>query len=306
MAGKEQSAPRELIAQVRPTSGPNIPEVAPSIATRWKKFKANKVWHRRIWIFVVLFVISLFSEFIANERPLVIKFDGHYFLPILKTYPETVFGGDFEIAANYRDPFLQKLIEEKGGYIVWPPIRYSYDTHNLDLPTPAPSKPTGLLTEKECAGVITRKGLKSCSDLEYNWLGTDDQGRDVVARLIYGLRLALMIGLAVTLTWLAIVTASRAAFGKGWANAFAAAIATLPTAFANSIVLLTVLGYYGLGLAPTCPSLAEFLYQVETNPWAYWLWISPILTVGVLLVFILLVGGALRAVFGRERITSKA
>jgi ABC-type microcin C transport system permease subunit YejE len=300
VAGMEQSIPSELIAQVRPTGGLNVPEFAPSIATRWKKYKANKVRYRVIWIFVGLFVISLFAEFIANERPLVIKFDGHYFLPIFKSYPETVFGGDFEIEAYYRDPFVQKIIEEKGGFLMWPLIRYSHDTYNLDLPTPAPSKPTGLLTEKECAGVIARKGLKSCSDLEYNWLGTDDQGRDVVARLIYGLRLTLMIGLAVTLTWLAIGTASRAAFGNGWANAFAAAIATLPTAFANAIVLLTVLDYYGFGMGPTWPLLGEFLRQVKTNPWAYWLWISPILTVGALLAFLLLVGGALRAVFGSQ------
>jgi microcin C transport system permease protein len=114
------------------------------------------------------------------------------------SYSETTFGGDFETAADYRDPYLQKLIAEKGGTIVWPLIRYSYDTHNLDLPTPAPSPPTWMLTEAQCKDVVQRKGLKSCRDLEYNWLGTDDQGRDVVARLIYGFRISVLFGLCLT------------------------------------------------------------------------------------------------------------
>ena len=111
------------------------------------------------------------------------------------TYSETTFGGEFETAADYRDPYLQKQIAEKGGFMLWPLIRYSYSTHNLDLPTPAPSKPTWLLTEEQCRPVVERKGLKSCRDLEYNWLGTDDQGRDVVARLIYGFRISVLFGL---------------------------------------------------------------------------------------------------------------
>ena len=103
----------------------------------------------------------------------------------------------FETAADYRDPYLQKLIADEGRHIVWPLIRYSYDTHNLDLPTPAPSKPTWMLTRSAVQGGGRRsKGLaKSCRDLEYNWLGTDDQGRDVVARLIYGFRISVLFGL---------------------------------------------------------------------------------------------------------------
>ena len=94
---------------------------------------------------------------------------------------------------------MQKLIADKGGTIIWPLIRYSYDTHNLDLPTPAPSKPTWMLTEAQCKEVVEKKGLKGCRDLEYNWLGTDDQGRDVVARLIYGFRISVLFGLTLTI-----------------------------------------------------------------------------------------------------------
>jgi microcin C transport system permease protein len=173
--------------------------LSPLNRRRWQNFKANRRGYWSFWIFSILFIVSLFAELIANDRPFLIQYDGHLYFPAFVTYPETAFGGDFETAADYRDPYLQKLIADKGGHIVWPLIRYSYDTHNLDLPTPAPSKPTWMLTEKECAPVVQRKGLKSCRDLEYNWLGTDDQGRDVVARLIYGFRISVLFGLALTI-----------------------------------------------------------------------------------------------------------
>jgi microcin C transport system permease protein len=167
--------------------------MSPLNRRRWQNFKANRRGYWSFWIFLVLFGVSLFAEFIANDRPLLIRFDGHFYFPAVVTYSETTFGGDFETAADYRDPFLQKLIADKGGTIIWAPIRYSYGTHNLDLPTPAPSKPTWLLT------VVEKKGLKGCRDLEYNWLGTDDQGRDVVARLIYGFRISVLFGLSLTI-----------------------------------------------------------------------------------------------------------
>jgi microcin C transport system permease protein len=173
--------------------------LSPLNRRRWQNFKSNRRGYWSLWIFLILFFISLFAELIANDRPFLIRFDGHLYFPAFVTYPETAFGGDFETAADYRDPYLQKLIKDKGGTIVWPPIRYSYDTHNLDLPTPAPSKPTWLLTEAECKEVVQRKNLTSCRDLEYNWLGTDDQGRDVVARLIYGFRISVLFGLCLTI-----------------------------------------------------------------------------------------------------------
>jgi microcin C transport system permease protein len=172
--------------------------VSPLNRRRWQSFKANGRGYASFWMFIILFLISLFSEFIANDKPLYIRFDGKSYFPILVTYPETAFGGDFETAADYRDPFLQKLIADKGGTMIWPPIRYSYNTHNLDLPTPAPSKPTWLLSEEQCKAVVERKHLSGCRDLEYNWLGTDDQGRDVVARLLYGFRISVLFGLLLT------------------------------------------------------------------------------------------------------------
>ncbi len=194
--------------------------LSPINARRWQSFKANRRGYWSLWLFLVLFVVSLFAEFVANDKPFLVKYDGHYYSPALFTYPETTFGGDFETAADYRDPFVQKKIADSGGYLVWPPIRYSYDTHNLDLPTPAPSKPTWMLSEKECKPVVERKHLTGCRDLEYNWLGTDDQGRDLVARLIYGFRISVLFGLILTLISSVIGIAAGAVQGYfgGWTD----------------------------------------------------------------------------------------
>ena len=194
--------------------------LSPINQRRWRNFRTNRRGYFSLWIFLVLFVVSLFAEVVANDKPLYISYQGKSYFPILFAYPETTFGGDFETAADYRDPFVQKLIADKGGRMIWPPIRYSYATHNLDLPTPAPSKPTWLLTKKECAPVLERKHLKSCRDLEYNWLGTDDQGRDVLARLIYGFRVSVLFGLILTIVSSMVGVAAGAVQGYfgGWVD----------------------------------------------------------------------------------------
>jgi microcin C transport system permease protein len=194
--------------------------LSPINKRRWQNFKANRRGYVSFWIFLVLFGISLFAEFIANDKPFMVEYDGRYYFPVIRTYPETAFGGDFETAADYRDPYLQKLIAEKGGFMIWPPIRYSYNTHNLDLPTPAPSKPTWMLTEEECAAVVKKKGLSGCRDLEYNWLGTDDQGFDVAARLIYGFRVSVLFGLTLTIISSIVGVAAGAVQGYfgGWVD----------------------------------------------------------------------------------------
>lgn len=194
--------------------------VSPLNKRRWHNFTANRRGYWSLWIFLVLFVLSLFAEFIANDKPFYVRVEGKSYFPAVFTYAETDFGGDFETAADYRDPFLQKLIADKGGYMLWPPVRYSYDTHNLDLPTPAPSKPTWMLTEKECEAVVQKKGLQSCRDLEYNWLGTDDQGRDVVARLIYGFRISVLFGLTLTIisSIVGVVAGAVQGYFGGWVD----------------------------------------------------------------------------------------
>ncbi|WP_428527327.1 ABC transporter permease [Pseudorhodoplanes sp.] len=173
-------------------------KLSPINRRRWQNFKRNRRGFYALWIFLFLFIASLFAEVIANDKPFMVQYNGRLYFPAIFTYAETTFGGEFETAADYRDPYLQEKIAEAGGSMWWPPIRYSYSTHNLDLPTPAPSKPTWLLTEEQCRPVVERKKLSGCSDLEFNWLGTDDQGRDVLARIIYGFRISVLFGLILT------------------------------------------------------------------------------------------------------------
>jgi microcin C transport system permease protein len=214
----ETAAPESMgvIAATRP----GVRSLSPINRRRWQNFRRNRRGWWSFWIFLVLFMASLFAEFIANDKPFLVSYQGHWYYPVFARYPETTFGGDFETEADYRDPYLAKLIAAKGGYMIFPPIHYSYDTHNLDLPTPAPSPPTWMLTEDQCRDVAAKKGVSGCSGLEKNWLGTDDQGRDVAARLIYGFRISVLFGLALTLVSSAVGVAAGAVQGYfgGWTD----------------------------------------------------------------------------------------
>lgn len=148
--------------------------MSPITKRRLQQFKANRRGYISFWIFMALFLVTLCAEFIANDKPLLVRYDGGFYTPVFNNYPETTFGGDFETEADYRDSYVQELINGK-GFMIWPPIRYSYDTINYNLPQPAPSPPTA-----------------------DNLLGTDDQGRDVAARVIYGFRISVLFGLALT------------------------------------------------------------------------------------------------------------
>ena len=216
--------------------------LSPLNRRRWQSFKANRRGYWSFWVFSILFIVSLFAEFIANDKPFLIKMDGRLYFPAVVTYSETAFGGEFETAADYRDPYLQKLVAEKGGTIVWPLIRYSYNTHNLDLPTPAPSPPTWMLTEEQCKPVVERKGLTGCRDLEYNWLGTDDQGRDLVARLIYGFRISVLFGLILTIISSVIGVAAGAVQGffGGWTDLLFQRVIEIWTSVPSLYLLLII------------------------------------------------------------------
>ena len=157
-------------------SAPRPPlSISPLTRKRLALFKANTRGFWSFVIFTVLFVLSLFAEFIANDRPLLVRYDHHLYFPVFADYPETTFGGEFPTTADFRDPVVQDLVKAK-GWMVWPLIPYDYRTIRLDLPSPAPSPPSW-----------------------ENWLGTDGQARDVVARLIYGFRVSVLFGLTLTL-----------------------------------------------------------------------------------------------------------
>lgn len=150
--------------------------MSPINQRRLDNFRANKRGFWSLWIFLALFLGSLFAEFIANDSPLLVQYKSEIYYPLLTDYPETVFGGEFESPTDYKDPYVQELIEQDGnGWIIWPPIRYSYKTINYELPEPAPSPPSA-----------------------ENWLGTDDQARDVLARVIYGFRISILFAVVLT------------------------------------------------------------------------------------------------------------
>jgi len=201
-----------------------IIEVSPLTRRRWENFKANRRGYWSLWIFLALFVISLFAEFIANDRPIFIDVNGKWFFPAVVTYPDTAFAKEqdpmlFGTAADYRDPYLMGLITKEGGTVVWPPIKFSYNTQVSNPPSPFPSKPTWALTDADCEWAATHNFAK-CDTLETNWLGTDDGGRDVLARLIYGFRISVLFGLALTIASSVIGVAAGAVQGYfgGWTD----------------------------------------------------------------------------------------
>jgi microcin C transport system permease protein len=170
--------------------------LSPINRRRLANFRANRRGYWSFWIFLFLFTVSLFSEFIANDRPLLVLYKGEILFPILHDYPEEKFGG-FLAQTDYRDAVIAKEIREH-GFLIWPPIRYSYKTINRQLPVPAPSPPSWMLTETQCRAAVLRYDKRpngTCRDIEWNWLGTDDQGRDVLARLLYGFRISILFGL---------------------------------------------------------------------------------------------------------------
>ncbi len=142
---------------------------------RWRRFAANRRGWWSLWIFLVFFVISLFAEVLSNDRPLLVRYQNHWYFPIWNDYPETVFGGDFATAADYRDPAMLERLNAPGNFALFPLNPHSYNSINLHLNQPVPSPPS-----------------------RANYLGTDDRGRDVLARLIYGFRLSVVFGLALT------------------------------------------------------------------------------------------------------------
>jgi microcin C transport system permease protein len=188
-------------------------------ARRWRNFKANRRGYWSLWIFMILFVTSLFAEFIANDQPLFIRYDGKSYFPVFVTYPDTEFGDDLGTAADYRDPHLQKFLADHHAIEIWAPIRFSYNTINDNPPSAFPSKPTWMLNAKDCA-FAEKNGYAKCGTLEYNWLGTDDQGRDVLARMIYGFRLSVLFGLVLTIVSSVIGVAAGAVQGYfgGWTD----------------------------------------------------------------------------------------
>lgn len=167
---------------------------SPLTRRRLDNFRSNKRGYWSLWIFLVIFTVTLFAEFVANDKPILIYYDKAFYSPIFKAYPEIEFGGEFSTEADYRDPYVAKLINQN-GWMLWPVIRYNHRTVAWDLPEPAPSPP----------------------DTQH-WLGTDDQARDVVGRLIYGFRISILFGFTLTVisAIVGVIAGALQGFYGGW------------------------------------------------------------------------------------------
>jgi microcin C transport system permease protein len=219
-------------ATTRQDLAPALPKdgwiaLSPINRRRIENFRSNKRGYWSLWIFLVLFALSLVAELIANDRPILMSYKGEILSPVVFDYPEEKFGG-FLAQTDYRDPTIADEIS-KNGWMIWPPVRFSYNTRNLDLPQGtedkklgAPAAPTWMLTDAQCRTVRNgaERKITGCRDLEWNWFGTDDQGRDVLSRLIYGFRISVLFGLILALFSSIIGIAAGAVQGYfgGWTD----------------------------------------------------------------------------------------
>ena len=158
--------------------------------SRWQRFKNSRRGYSSLCIFCILFGLSLCAELIANDKPLIVRYDGHFYFPIVHSQPETVFGGDFATPTDFLDPDIRHNITSNGNWAIYPIIPYSFETLNYFSQVPNPAPPSA-----------------------ENWLGTDDRGRDILSRLIYGFRLSILFGLALTIVGVSVGIITGALMG---------------------------------------------------------------------------------------------
>jgi microcin C transport system permease protein len=183
------------------TQSAKRPFLSPLNQRRWQSFKANRRGYWSLWAFLFLFILSLFAEFLANDRPVFVWFKGSPHAPIFQDYPEEYWLGEdgFLPVTDYKIIEIHEAFKEH-GWALWPPVRYSYRSVNNEVPEPAPSAPTWLYEDAErCQSYAGGANDPGCTLGNWNWLGTDDQARDVLARAIYGFRISVLFGLILTL-----------------------------------------------------------------------------------------------------------
>ncbi|MBY5396304.1 ABC transporter permease [Rhizobium leguminosarum] len=206
-------------AVTTPVKPPRKGLLSPTNIRRWQNFRANGRGYWSLWLFMVLFILSLFAEFLANDRPIIASYKGEILFPVLIDYPEEKFGG-FLAETDYRSSVIADEINAN-GWMIWPPIRYSYRSVNSNIPHSAPTAPFWLMTKEErCAGYPQGVNDPDCTLGNLNWLGTDDQARDVLARVIYGFRVSVLFGLVLTICSAVIGVTAGAVQGYfgGWTD----------------------------------------------------------------------------------------
>ena len=200
--------------------------LTPISQRRWQNFCANRRGYWSLWLFLILFIGSLFAELIANDKPIIAVYKGEVLLPVIIDYPEEKFGG-FLAITDYKDPEIQQEIEDN-GWMIWPPIRYSYSSVNSDYPLRKSKSgdclgqpaPPGWTSNAEFCDVPNDQMERFNAWGNRNWLGTDDQGRDVSARIIYGFRISVVFGLTLTIfaSMIGILIGALQGYFGGWVD----------------------------------------------------------------------------------------
>jgi microcin C transport system permease protein len=219
----------------------SAPILSPLNQRRLANFKANRRGYVSLWIFTIILAITMVSEFIANDRPLVVSYKGEILFPVVVNYPESTFGG-FLAVTQYRDPFIADEINAN-GWMLWPPIRYDYRTADEALPVPAPSPPSWLQSaEVRCSRYPLGVDDPSCNLGNWHWLGSDDQGRDVLARLLYGFRISVLFGLILTIlsSGIGIVAGATQGYLGGWVDLLFQRFIEIWTAIPSLYLLLII------------------------------------------------------------------
>jgi microcin C transport system permease protein len=194
------------------------PILSPINRRRLQNFKANRRGVISLWIFLVLFAVSMVSEFIANDRPLIASYKGEILFPVIVSYPESKFGG-FLARTNYKDNFISDEITAN-GWMIWPPIRFDYRTRDDALPVRLTPPSWMVPVEERCARYPEGINDRDCTIGTWHWLGTDDQGRDVVARLLYGFRISVLFGLILTVlsSVIGVIAGAVQGYFGGWTD----------------------------------------------------------------------------------------
>src|SRR5207302_63561 len=249
-----------------------IPLHASPARRAWRRFRANRLGYVSLIVFAVLFGLGLVGEFVSNDKPLVARYNGHWYFPVVETLSETTFGGDFPTPADYLDPFIREQFAKPGNFALYPLNHYHHSTINYFAKNPDPSPPN-----------------------RENWLGTDDRGRDLLARLLYGFRLSVVFAL--------IVAALSTAFGVlyGAIQGYLAGWTDIGMERAKEIwgampvlYMLIIFDFLHLGMPLGTPSLGELLSQGKDNLYAWWISVSTFAVLVVMLLLLILIGDALR------------
>ncbi len=230
---------------------PPIFSLSPINRRRWRAFRQHRRGFVSLCLFLVIFGLSLLSNAIANDRPLIVSYKGEILFPVLKDYPDEKFGGFLFTPADYRNKAIADEIAAH-GWLFWPPIHFSYATPNYASATPAPTPPTWALSRADCqaAGAVVAKTNggenHGCRNIEWDWLGTDEGDRDVLARVLYGTRVSILFGLALTFVASIIGVTAGAVQGYfgGWLDLTFQRVIEIWSALPSLYVLIIISSFF--------------------------------------------------------------